>query len=64
MKFTLIDHAKESERVVETPLTLKQWMSVNLGAWGFYRIKQIDKKHYEVTDTFDGSLVYTIKGGR
>lgn len=64
MKFTLINYEKNTEEVVDTPLTLKQWLSIHFGAWGFYRIIQASKKQYDVTDKFTGELVYTIKGGR
>lgn len=64
MKFTLIDYEKNKEEVVDTPLTLKQWMTVHFAAWGFYKITQVDKKQYDITDKFTGELLYTIKGGK
>ena len=64
MKFTLINHEKQTEEIVDTPFTLKQWMSVHFGAWGFYKIAQVNNKQYEITDKFSGELAYTIKKGR
>lgn len=64
MKFTLINYDKNTEEVVDTPLTLKQWMAIHFGAWGFYKITQTSKKQYEITDKFSGELAYTIKGGK
>ena len=64
MKFTLVNYEKNKEEVIDTPLTLRQWMSIHFEAWGFYKIIQVSKKQYEVTDKFTGELVYTIKGGR
>ena len=63
MKFTLINHEKQTEEVIETPFTLKQWLSFHFGAWGFYKIVQINKKHYDILDSFSNVTVYTIKGG-
>jgi hypothetical protein len=64
MKFTLINHEKQTEEVVDTPFTIKQWMSVHFGSWGFYKVTQVNKKEYEITDKFSGELAYTVKGGR
>lgn len=64
MKFTLINYEKNKEEVVDTPLTLKQWMTVHFASWGFYKITQVDKKQYDITDKFTGELLYTIKGGK
>lgn len=64
MKFTLINHEKQTEEVIETPFTLKQWLSFHFGAWGFYKIRQVDKKHYDILDSFSNVTVYTIKGGK
>lgn len=63
MKFTLINHEKQTEEVIETPFTLKQWLSFHFGAWGFYKITQVGKKHYDILDSFSNVTVYTIKGG-
>lgn len=63
MRFTLINHEKQTEEVIETPFTLKQWLSFHFGAWGFYKVTQINKKHYDILDSFSNVTVYTIKGG-
>ena len=64
MKFTLINHEELTEEIIDTPLTLKQWMSIHFGAWGFYNITQTNKKEYEITDKFSDKLAYTIRGGK
>ena len=60
MKFKLINHNDNTEKTIDTPLTFKQWLSIHFGAWGFYEITQQNKKQFDITDKFDGTLQYTI----
>lgn len=60
MKFTLNNIKNNTIQTVETPFTFKQWLSFNFGAWGFYKIEQIDKKTFNIYDKFNNELQYTI----
>lgn len=61
MKFILTNIPENTTKTIETPFTFKQWLSIHFGAWGFYQIKQIDKKTFYITDKFTGELQYTIE---
>lgn len=60
-KFILINHETNARETIETPLTVKQWIAIHFGAWGFYRITKTTPKEYTITDKFNGVLCYTIK---
>lgn len=60
MTFTLTK-AGESPRKIETPFTLKQWLSIHFGAWGFYQIHKMSPKEYRITNAFTGEIEYLIK---
>ena len=60
MKFTINNINENTTKTIETPFTFKQWLSIHFGAWGFYKIEQIDKKHYKIYDSFTKELQYTI----
>ena len=60
MKFTIEDFTTNNTRVIETPLTFKTWLSIHFGAWGFYGIKQVNKKIYHIYDKFTGEITHTI----
>ena len=60
MKFRINNINENTTQTIETPFTLKQWLSIHFGAWGFYKIEQIDKKHYNIYDAFSKELQYTI----
>ena len=60
-KFVLINHGTNTRETIETPLTVKQWIAIHFGAWGFYQITKTGAKEYAITDKFNGVLCYTIK---
>ena len=57
MKFKIENVNKNTIRIIETPLTFKQWLSIHYLAWGFYSVIQIDKKTYYVSDKFTGEII-------
>lgn len=59
-KFTLINHEKQTREIIESPFTIKKWLAIHFGAWGFYKINQTSKKQIDILDTFSGEICYTI----
>ena len=64
MKIKIVDYEKNAARVIDYPGTIKLYIGVHFGAWGFYTITR-DGRAYHVTDRFTGELLYTVApGGR
>jgi hypothetical protein len=62
-KITTIDFTKNDEKsYFETPLTLRQYVLIHFGAWGFYGITYYQKdKSYAIWDKFTGEVLYEIR---
>ena len=61
MKIILTDIEKGSKKEIQTPLTLKKWLSIHFGAWGFYHVEKIAKNVYYISDSFDDTLLYQVE---
>lgn len=62
MTLTIIDKEKNTSKIIDTPFTTKQWLSINFGGWGFYSIIQYGKD-YLIFDKFTKQHLYTIRKG-
>jgi hypothetical protein len=60
MKIQKIDHTKKTTTIIDTPFTVRQFLTINIAGWGFYSIIK-NGKDYNVIDKFTGELIYTIK---
>jgi hypothetical protein len=59
-KFILINHRELTQKAVDTPFTVKQWISYHFGSWGFYKIEKISSKEYRIHNTVENTIDYTI----
>ena len=56
----IFNHVKNTESITITPLTIKQWLSIHFGAWGWYKIIKESKNKYLIYDKFDNKINYTL----
>ena len=56
----IFNHLDNKESITITPLTVKQWLSIHFGAWGWYKVIRLTKNKYQVFDKFDNKLNYTL----
>ena len=58
----LIDLEKNEEREVDTSaLGIANWVKLNFGMWGFYKICKVKANCYHIYNKFEGDkLVYKV----
>lgn len=59
MKVTTIKANNEKSEVF-TFLTPKQYLGLNFGGWGFYKVIKVSALKYQIFDKFENAVVYTI----
>lgn len=54
------NHKRGTVETIETPFTLKEFISFHWGAWGFYTVTKCDPKTYVIYDKFENNHCYTV----
>ena len=60
MKIQKIDHTKNTTTIIDSPFTIRQFLTINFAGWGFYSIVK-NGNSYNIIDKFTGELIYSIK---
>lgn len=60
MLIKIENHAESSERVIEYPGTVLQFVKIHFLFFGFYRIEKAGSNKYLIFDKFENAHVYTI----
>lgn len=58
-KFTLIDHENGTTKRIEYFSSARDYIKINFLGWGFYKAVY-NGKQYDIYDSFDNKLVYTV----
>ena len=56
----LVNHHGGTVEKIETPLTLREFISIHWGAWGFYKVMKAGPNMYMIFDSFSNKHCYTI----
>lgn len=57
----LFNHNDGTVQTIETPLTLREFIAIHWGAWGFYQIIKTGVNRYLISDKFSRNACYTIE---
>ena len=57
----LFNHNGGTVETIETPLTLREFVAIHWGAWGFYQIMKTGVNRYLISNKFTGQTCYTIE---
>ena len=60
MYIKIENYENNTTRVIDYPGTIKLFLGLHFGAWGFYSVTKAAKDVYHVTNKFDGVLLHTI----
>ena len=57
----LFNHNDGTVEIIETPLTLREFIAIHWGAWGFFQIIKTGVNRYLISDKFSSQTCYTIE---
>lgn len=57
----VLNHNDGTTKTIETPLTLREFIAIHFGAWGFYQIIKTGVNRYLISDIFSRQACYTIE---
>lgn len=55
------NHERGTRETIETPFTMKEFISFHWGAWGMYYVGKSDPKTYVIYSKFENKHCYTVK---
>lgn len=57
----LFNHINGTVEIIETPLTLREYIAIHWGAWLFYQVIRTGANKYLICDKFSNTYCYTIE---
>ena len=55
------NHIRGTVETIETPFTLKEFISFHWGAWGFYQVSKAAPNLYVIYSKFENTHCYSVK---
>lgn len=60
MKIKIVDHDKNTTRIIDYPGTVLQFVKIHFLFFGFYRVEKAGSNKYLIYDKFENKHVNTI----
>ena len=57
----LYNYNTGNTELTETPLTLREYIAIHWGAWGFYQVTKTGTNQYLISDRFSNMACYTVE---